>query len=104
LDRVGGASQPRPPTPPYVLAVYGGFINVVTDHIWRQTKLTVKARCESNAVNDCREPGEGWPVPPAACSPWCCALFGCSTFIEIFPLLLALKIRPFTRSGYYGLC
>jgi Ca2+/Na+ antiporter len=33
-DRVGGASQPRPPTPPYVLAVYGGFINVVTDHIW----------------------------------------------------------------------
>ena len=24
-DRVGGPSQPRPPTPPYVLGVYGGF-------------------------------------------------------------------------------
>ena len=24
-DRVGGASRPRPPTPPYLLAVYGGF-------------------------------------------------------------------------------
>src|SRR5580658_5988214 len=29
-DRVGGASRPRPPTPPYVLVVYGGFLNVVT--------------------------------------------------------------------------
>jgi NAD(P)-dependent dehydrogenase (short-subunit alcohol dehydrogenase family) len=25
-DRVGGASQPRPPTPPYILDVYGGFV------------------------------------------------------------------------------
>src|SRR5436309_7571401 len=33
--RVGGASRPRPPTPPYVLAVYGGFFNVVTHHICR---------------------------------------------------------------------
>src|SRR3984893_9227021 len=31
-DRVGGASRPRPPTPPYILAVYGGFFNVVTPH------------------------------------------------------------------------
>ena len=26
------------------------------------------------------------------------------TFIEFFSPLLALKIRPFARSGYYGLC
>ena len=30
LDRVGGVSRPRPPTPPYVIVVYGGFLNVVT--------------------------------------------------------------------------
>src|ERR1035441_5974177 len=32
-NRVGGASRPRPPTPPYILVVYGGFFNVVTHHI-----------------------------------------------------------------------
>src|ERR1039458_6430550 len=32
-NRVGGALRPRPPTPPYVLVVYGGFSNVVTSHI-----------------------------------------------------------------------
>jgi hypothetical protein len=34
-NRVGGASRPRPPTPPYVLVVYGGFFNVVTRHTCR---------------------------------------------------------------------
>src|SRR5207248_10517639 len=39
-NRVGGASRPRPPTPPYVFAVYGGFFNVVTRH-------TCGQRCET---------------------------------------------------------
>ena len=37
-DRVGGASRPRPPTPPYVLVVYGGF-----NHMCNSSYVTIRS-------------------------------------------------------------
>ena len=37
-NRVGRASRTRPPTPPYVLVVYGGFFKIVTSHTYEPKK------------------------------------------------------------------
>ena len=51
----------------------------------------------SNTVNACCRPCEEAPVPPDPRSPWCCAPFCRSAFIESFQLLLASEDSALRR-------
>ena len=90
------------------LSIIGANPPVRAKKVLRVAYLLHQIDCQGSLLFECRKllppsmlRGKGPPVPP---SPWCWSPFCCSALIEIVHLLLALKIRPFARLGYFGLC